>query len=87
MTIENPAFCLALTGIHFRGELQHVGHLGEQKIKCQPIATRKIAGVRLLDEIYAGQPLLKKMMQNIWNPKFHVVMKLQNKKFIRAFKH
>ena len=36
MTIENPAFCLDLylTGIHFRGDLQHLGHVGEQKIKC-----------------------------------------------------
>ena len=27
VTIGNPAFCLALyvTGVHFRGELQHVG--------------------------------------------------------------
>ena len=49
MTIRNPAFCFALylTGVHFRGELQHVGHEGEQKIKCQPIRTREIAGVRL----------------------------------------
>ena len=36
MTIGNPAFgvTLYLTGVHFRGELQHVGHVGEQKIKC-----------------------------------------------------
>ena len=49
MTIRNPAFCLALflTGIHFRGELQHVGHMGKQKLKFQPIRTREIAGVRL----------------------------------------
>ena len=49
MTIGNPAFCLALylTGVHFRGELQHVGHVGEQKIKCWPIKAREIAGVRL----------------------------------------
>ena len=35
MTIGNPAFFLALclTGVHFRGELQHVAHVGEQKIK------------------------------------------------------
>ena len=33
--IGNPAFCLALylTGVHFRGELQHVGDVSEQKIK------------------------------------------------------
>ena len=36
MTIENPDICLALylTGVHFRGDLQHLGHVGEQKIKC-----------------------------------------------------
>ena len=34
-TIRNPTFCLALylTGIHFRGKLQYVGHVGAQKIK------------------------------------------------------
>ena len=39
VTVENPAFSLALylTGIHFRGELQHVGHVSVQKIKCWPI--------------------------------------------------
>ena len=41
VTISNQAFCLAfyLIGVHFRGELQHVGQVGEQKIKCQPIKT------------------------------------------------
>ena len=31
VTIGNSAFCLVLylTGVHFRGELQHVGHVGE----------------------------------------------------------
>ena len=35
MTIGNPAFCLALylAGVFFRGELQHVGDVSEQKIK------------------------------------------------------
>ena len=49
MTIGNAAFCLALylTGVHFRGELQHVGHMGDQKIKCRPIKAWEIAGVRL----------------------------------------
>ena len=33
MTIGNPAFCLflSLTGVHFRGELQQVGDVIEQK--------------------------------------------------------
>ena len=56
MTIGNQAFCLALylTGVHFRGELQHVGHVGRQKSKCRPIRTREIGGVRLRDELYAS---------------------------------
>ena len=39
MTIGNPAFWLALylTGVHFRDELQHVGHVGKQKFKCPQI--------------------------------------------------
>ena len=33
MTIGNTAFCLALylPGVHFRSELQHVGHVGGKK--------------------------------------------------------
>ena len=47
MTIGNLTFCIALylTSAHFRDELQHVGHVGEQKIKCRPIRIREIAGV------------------------------------------
>ena len=49
VTNANPAFCLALylIGVHFRGELQPVGHVGEQKIKCRQIRTQETAGVRL----------------------------------------
>ena len=49
MTIGNSVFCLTLylTGVHFRGELLQVGHVGKQKIKCRPVRTREIAGVRL----------------------------------------
>ena len=52
VTIGNPAFCLALylTDLHFRGELQQVGHVGEQKINCRPIGTQEIAVARLQDE-------------------------------------
>ena len=48
VTVRNPAFCLALylTGVLFRGKLQHVGDVSEQKIKCRPIRTREIAAVR-----------------------------------------
>ena len=49
MTVGNPAFFLFLylTGLHFRGELQHVDDVSEQKIKCLPIRTREIGGLRL----------------------------------------
>ena len=49
VTIGNPGFCLALdlTGVHFRGKLQDVGHVNEQKIKYWPIKTRKITGFKL----------------------------------------
>ena len=49
VTIGNPAFCLFLylTGVHFWGELQHVGDVSEQKTKGWPIRTREIGGVRL----------------------------------------
>ena len=55
MTIGNPVFWLALclTGLHFRGKLQHVGYVSEQKIKCQPpMRTRERAGIRLQDKLY-----------------------------------
>ena len=45
---------LYLTGVHFRGELQHVGHVGAQKNKCRPIRTQEIGGVRLQEELYAS---------------------------------
>ena len=59
MTIGNPAFCLLLylTGVHFRGELQHGGHVGQQKIKYRPIRIPEIVGVRLQDELYAKEML------------------------------
>ena len=36
VTIGNTTFSLALylTGVHYRGELQHVGDVSEQKITC-----------------------------------------------------
>ena len=35
VTIGHPAFFLLyLMEVHFRGELQHVGDVSEQKIKC-----------------------------------------------------
>ena len=42
-TIGNPTSCpaLYLTGVRFRGDLQHVGHVGGQKINCRYIRTRE----------------------------------------------
>ena len=42
-----------MTGVHFRGELQHVGDVSKQKIKCRPIRSREIGGVTLSDVLYA----------------------------------
>ena len=58
--IGKSDFCLAfyLTGVHFRYELQHVGHVGGQKKKCRLIRTREIGGVRFQEEIYADLNLL-----------------------------
>ena len=60
--IGNPAFCLFLylTGVDFRGELQHVGDVSEQKIKCWPIRTQEIGGIRLKDGLYAKSNLCKR---------------------------
>ena len=54
VTIGNPPFCLALylTAVHFRDELQHVGDVSEQKIKCRPIRTREIGGKPILLNLY-----------------------------------
>ena len=54
MTIVLPAFCLFLylTGVHFRGKLQHGGDVSQQKIKCRPIRTRETGGASLSDVLY-----------------------------------
>ena len=54
VTIGNPAFCLFLylTGVHFRGKLQYIGDVSQQKIKCRPIRTREIGGATLSDILY-----------------------------------
>ena len=50
VTNGNPDFCLFLylTGIHFRGELKHVGDASQLKIKCF-LRTREKGGVSLSD--------------------------------------
>ena len=54
VTIGNPAFCLFLylTGIHFRGTLQHGSDVRQHKIKCRPIRTQETGGVSLSDVLY-----------------------------------
>ena len=46
-----------LTGVHLRGDLQQVGHMVEQKIKCRPIRSREIAEIRMQDELFADKIL------------------------------
>ena len=53
MTIES--LVVYLTCVHFRGELQHIGDVSEQKFKCRPIRTRETGGVRLSEELYLMQ--------------------------------
>ena len=57
LTIVDTAFCffLYLTGVHFRGELQHGGDVSQQKIKCRPIRTWEIGGVSLSDVLNVKQ--------------------------------
>ena len=52
VTIGNSDFFPYSTGVHFWAELQHVGHVGGQKIKCRPIRTPEIGGVGLQEELY-----------------------------------
>ena len=54
VTIVHRAFCLFLylTGVHFRGELQHGGDVSQQKIKCRSIKAREIGCVSLSDVLY-----------------------------------
>ena len=56
VTIQHPAFCLFLylTGVHFRGELQHGGDVTQQKLKCRPIRTREIGGASLSEVLHGN---------------------------------
>ena len=72
-TFGNPVFCLALylTGVRFQGEFQYVGHVGGQKIKCRPIRTQEIGGVRLQEELYVlyliPAMLLRQLNFGVWS--------------------
>ena len=70
VTIGNPAFCLALylIGVHFRGELQHFGQVGGQKIKCPLIGTREIGSVRLQEELYLNKEVFYSV-EDLWKVK------------------
>ena len=59
VTIGNPVFYffLYLTGVHFRGKLQHGGDVIQQKINCWPIRNREIGGVLLSDVLYSNYHL------------------------------
>ena len=54
MTIGNQTFCLFLylTGVHFRGELQHIGDVSQQKSHIG--FTLVTHGVTLSDVLHAG---------------------------------
>ena len=54
VTIVHRAFCLFLylTGVHFRGELQHGGDVSQQKIKFRSIRARETGCVSLSDVLY-----------------------------------
>ena len=73
MTIGNPTFWLTLylTGVHFGGDLLHVGHVGGQKIKCGPIRTQEIGGARLQEELYVIYlipiMLLRQLSFGVWS--------------------
>ena len=51
-----PAFYLifCLTGVHFRGDLRHIGDVSEHKFKYGPIRTKEITEIRLLHELYGN---------------------------------
>ena len=38
------AIFLYLTGVHFRGKLQHGSDVSQEKLKCRSIRTREIGG-------------------------------------------
>ena len=57
--IQNFRLTLNLTGVHFRNELQHVGHVGEQKIKCDPTKNFENYDIRLLEKNYVGVKWMK----------------------------
>ena len=71
MATGNPVFniFLYLTGAQFRGELQHVGDVSQQKAKCRLIRTREIGGVTLSDVLYGNPKLFFGMIYQVfkWN--------------------
>ena len=83
VTIVLPAFCLFLylTGVHFRGKLQHRGDVSQQKIRCRPIRTRKIGSVSLSDVLYVLEALTLQthhVYSTLKRRRMHVVCLLGN---------
>ena len=65
--IDIQLFCLTFH-FHFRGELQHVGDVSEQKVKYGPIRTLEITDIRLLHELYdrPEHRIKKKDQKRFW---------------------
>ena len=61
-----------ISDVHFRGKLQHRGHVGEQKIKCQPIRARQISGLWLQDELYEVDHIPSNFLKAVFQ-KFYLV--------------
>ena len=75
ITVRTLAFCLtvSLTGVHFRGKLQYVSHVGGQKIKCRPIRTREIGGARLQEELYDGFEIQLILLPRVYKIDIHTM--------------
>ena len=70
-----------LTGIYFWRELQYIGPVGEQNIKCRPVKTREITHIRLLEELYDftyGSNHSHKKWQKFINIQKYLVIALVN---------
>ena len=52
LDVYSKSLALYFTGLHFRGELQHVGDVSEENFKCRPIRSQEIDGVRLTEALF-----------------------------------
>ena len=51
--------------------MQHVGHVGVQKIKCRPIRTPEKGGIRLQEELYVTIAAIRWWLKRAFQRKFH----------------